>query len=108
MPLSSNSIFHFTKEKASLKGILEDNFKIHYRGESVTLGDQRRVFYVPMVSFCDIPLSEIKKHIANYGAYGIGLTKEWAMRNGLIQFFTWKPIHIYQTAIARRSTNTCS
>lgn len=83
MPLSSNSIIHFTKKKAHLKGILEDNFHISYCSETVTFGPKNWSFHAPMVSFCDIPLSEVKNHIEKYGAYGIGLTKEWASRKCL-------------------------
>jgi hypothetical protein len=80
MGLSSNSIIHFTKSKESLKGILRDNFKISYCLESIYFDDNPLEYAVPMVSFCDIPLSEVKQHITKYGAYGIGLTKEWASR----------------------------
>lgn len=83
MPLSSNTIIHLTREKASLQGILENNFRIHYCKETVALDHETYVMRVPMVSFCDIPLSEIKDHIEKYGCYGIGLTKAWAVRNGL-------------------------
>ena len=83
MGLSSNSIIHFTKEKEFLIGILQNNFKIHYCLEKLFIGDGSLEFAVPMVSFCDIPLSEVKIHLENYGPYGIGLTKEWAARQKL-------------------------
>lgn len=83
MSLSSNSIIHFTNIKDSLKGILTDNFKLAYCKEEITLGDKTIPFAVPMVSFCDIPLSQVKQHITKYGAYGIGLTKAWAERQKL-------------------------
>lgn len=82
MALSSNSIIHFTKTSDALKGILQDNFKIKYCVEEVMLASQLN-YAAPMVSFCDIPLSQIKDHIGKYGAYGIGLTKEWAQKNKL-------------------------
>lgn len=83
MPLSSSSIIHFTKTSESILGILENNFKLFYCREKIFFSDGPVDFRVPMVSFCDIPLSEIKDHISKYGRYGIGLTKEWAERKGL-------------------------
>jgi len=38
---------------------------------------------VPMVCFCDIPLSQIEKHVDFYGKYGVGLRKEWAISQKL-------------------------
>jgi len=83
MPLSSNSLIHFTDQKDALKGILEDNFKIFNCMETLKVGSVEIPYIVPMVSFCDIPLSEIKNHIERYGNYGIGMTKDWANRQGL-------------------------
>jgi hypothetical protein len=82
MPLSSNTIIHFTQTSEALKGILQSNFKIKYCQENVNLQSELN-YAAPMVSFCDIPLSQIKDHIGKYGAYGIGLTKEWAQKNKL-------------------------
>jgi hypothetical protein len=83
MAISSSSIIHFTRTKAALKGILKDNFKVKFCLETVCLVDNPVSHAFPMVSFCDIPLSQVKEHIDKYGSYGIGLTKEWAKREGL-------------------------
>ncbi|MBY0541169.1 MAG: hypothetical protein K2P52_07140 [Campylobacterales bacterium] len=83
MSLSSNSVIHFTNDINSLKGILRDNFKITFCNEKIILDASTIKIQVPMVSFCDIPLSKIKEHIGKYGNYGIGLTKEWAQRKRL-------------------------
>lgn len=82
MGLSSNSIIHFTKTSESLKGILQENFKVKFCLEMINLETELN-YAAPMVSFCDIPLSQVKEHIGKYGAYGIGLTKEWAQKNKL-------------------------
>jgi hypothetical protein len=37
----------------------------------------------PMVCFCDIPLSRIDDHVGFYGSFGIGVTRRWAISNGL-------------------------
>jgi hypothetical protein len=83
MPLSSNSLIHLTEKRESLVGILQNNFRIFYCLESIETNGRSFYGAVPMVSFCDIPLSEIKNHIDNYGAYGIGLKKSWAKEKGL-------------------------
>jgi hypothetical protein len=84
MGLSSNSLIHFTNTKENLRGILTENFKIKYCFEETIFDTSDSVKYaVPMVSFCDIPFSEVKKHLSNYGPYGIGFTKEWATKNKL-------------------------
>jgi len=38
---------------------------------------------IPMVCFCDIPLSQITNHSKQYGNYGIGLEKKWGKKRGV-------------------------
>lgn len=83
MALSSNTLIHFTSTKDALKGILTENFKIKYCQEKIYLYNKNPKLHVPMISFCDIPLSQIKNHISNYGHYGVGLSRAWALRNRL-------------------------
>ncbi len=85
MALSSSTLFHFTDRIEGLISILTDEFRPHYALED--LGDvfgrpsDRRdpVLGIPMVCFCDIPLSQTARHMQTYGNYAIGLTKGWAM-----------------------------
>jgi hypothetical protein len=100
--LSSNTLFHFTPSLVNLLGILSHNFKPRYCLENTeyfgnTQFNDLEMAY-PMVCFCDIPLSKIKKHLGDYGDYGIGLTKEWGFRKNL------SPI-MYTTPDARTSLN---
>lgn len=83
MALSSNSLIHFTNSKEALIGILTDNFKIKYCLEKILTPTGSMSLAVPMVSFCDIPMSQIKEHIGKYGPYGIGLSQEWGRSKGL-------------------------
>jgi len=83
MGLSSNSLIHFTKDFSSIKGILTDNFKIRYCREKINTKEDVLDILVPMVSFCDIPFSQIVNHIQSYGCYGVGLSKKWAESKGL-------------------------
>ena len=75
-------LFHFTN-KEGLFGLLESTFKVSYAREKIIGKNSTREIGVPMVSFCDLKLSELKSHMNDYGVYGIGLTKEWALKNSL-------------------------
>ncbi len=93
MPLSSNTLFHFTNSPLHLYNILRSDFIPHYSLEYDVL--------VPMVCFCDIPLSQVKNHVDLYGGYGIGLTKEWGIRNHLNPV-----IYLERRSILKRTFNT--
>lgn len=82
MALYPNILFHFTT-KQSLYGILDSTFRVSYARERILGGSKLKEFAVPMVSFSDLRLSELKDNIRTYGKFGIGLTKEWAINKGL-------------------------
>ena len=85
--ISSNSLFHFTPEFKYLIDIFKRGFQPRYCQENIKLNDHRsfRGFNtgVPMTCFCDISLSQISNHIQTYGNYGIGMKKEWGIKNRL-------------------------
>ncbi|MHA3099115.1 abortive infection system antitoxin AbiGi family protein [Acinetobacter brisouii] len=79
-----STIFHFTDEYCSLINILKLlHFKLSYAREHIDFGNETRNFSVPMVSFCDLRIRETLPHIEKYGNFGIGLSKEWAIKSRL-------------------------
>jgi len=95
MAISANVLFHVTPSLENLKNILSEGFRVHYCKETFSSdwiiaqnaeqdSQNAEGNYVPMVSFSDIPLSEIKAHFDKYKSkYAIGLSKEWAISTGL-------------------------
>lgn len=83
MAISTNSIIHYTNSYKALTSILKEGFRIKYCLECLKLHDNASSAAHPMVSFCDIPLSDSTQHFAAYGRFGIGLSKAWAIAKGV-------------------------
>src|ERR1039458_5453401 len=85
--LSANTLFHFTGSFENLVNIIQKGFEPHYSMEDFSIFDDLLPPYneiaIPMVSFCDIPLSSISKHIETYGPFGLGLSKVWGKMRGV-------------------------
>jgi hypothetical protein len=85
--ISANTLFHFTSSQEYLINILEHTFRPRYCWENPPTSNKAidttvpPALLLPMVCFCDIPLSQIKDHVGTYGRYAIGLTKEWGIEN---------------------------
>ncbi|MBK6932270.1 MAG: hypothetical protein IPH12_15970 [Saprospirales bacterium] len=94
--ISSNSLFHFTSKLKYLKAILQEGFCPRYCLENFDTfkflsGEDSMEMAVPMVCFCDIPLSKVKTHVQMYGSYGVGLSKSWGNQAGISPLFYISP-----------------
>ncbi|EGQ8028968.1 abortive infection system antitoxin AbiGi family protein [Vibrio vulnificus] len=85
MKSKSASLFHFTPKMEYLISILKNGFYPRFCLEDSSLMDWYKHDYIaiPMVCFCDIPLSKISEHTGFYGSYGIGLKRDWGNECGL-------------------------
>lgn len=82
MNVYSNAFFHRTNKLTKLCSIIENGFQCFYCKEEIFLGNNQYSYIgIPMVSFCDIPLSHIEA--STYGKFGIAMTRRWAKRRFL-------------------------
>lgn len=80
--IRTSSLFHYTTLD-SLKQILSEGIIPNYCKEDLSTDNIKCVLGIPMVCFCDIPLTRVSEFTAHYGQYAIGLKKEYAIQHGL-------------------------
>lgn len=81
--IRTSSLFHFTGKLYNLKNILTEGIKPNYCLEDFEITNYNLKVGIPMVSFCDIPLTRITNFTKRYNEYAIGLSKEWGIRNNI-------------------------
>lgn len=81
----TSSIFRFCNDRNMLQKYLETGIYPNYCEENLTCDELGvdLVIGIPMASFCDIPMTLLSEHYSRYGEYGIGLSKDWALANGI-------------------------
>jgi hypothetical protein len=103
--ISANTLFHFTDSFEKLAGICSHDFYPCYclEDQSYLVPDHLPQYAaIPMVCFCDVPLSQINYHTATYGYYCIGLAKEWGQKNGINPIMYSLP-NSYSTLLLKQS-----
>ncbi|MBQ2292440.1 MAG: hypothetical protein II245_02060 [Bacteroidaceae bacterium] len=96
-PINASSLLHFTKTMDALKGILEKGFRFSYCCEDVSSTINMNELHpvganffrpslhinkhiaIPMICFCDIPLTRAKAHSDTYGKFIVGIDKNMAL-----------------------------
>lgn len=74
----SSSLFHFTEDMAVYKLILSNGLRLSYSYESLSDKDG---YLIPMICFCDIPLTCLGTHRRIYGKLGIGFSKDYLRKD---------------------------
>lgn len=96
MNVSTQSLFHYTSFE-NLLGIIDNGFKYSNFEEDLPFTMPEGSFFakfnetdliryyqhIASVCFCDLPFDRIEDHRNQYGQYCIGMSKEWAMKNGV-------------------------
>lgn len=89
---NASSLFHFTSEFETLKSIISDGlmFSYSYEEHDFTSLQQENLpdfkgIAMPMICFCNTPLSRVENHSRVYGKYFVAFDKEFVMD-------LWNPI----------------
>lgn len=82
MGLSSNVLWHQTNKKGLLGIIKSKKLYYSYSLEGLLANENYLGIAFPMISLCDLPLSEFSEGKWAYGNYAIGLSRHWGMKNG--------------------------
>lgn len=92
MGLSSGALLHQT-DYDGLRAILRGStFLISYSLEDIyCFGGDHYSAAFPMVSFSDIPFSELGSHLGKYGNFTIGMKRDWAMKTGFTPVCYYDP-----------------
>lgn len=82
MNVNAPFFLHFTKKKQIFKKILVHglrySYSCEYRPETIVDSSSihaKNVIIIPMICFCDIPLSRTLKHRKKYGNFALGIDK---------------------------------
>lgn len=96
-PIKASSLLHFTSKLSALKSILRNGFRFSYAFENYprevinnelhpesssefrTRDNSLIGIAIPMICFCDIPLTRAYSHAKRYGEYILGIDKNVAI-----------------------------
>lgn len=83
MSYRTQSLFHYTQSIDSIMSIIHSMRLIpNYCKEDLSTDVNENYYWgIPMVCFCDIPLSKAQELRDNYGQYAIAFDKNWGIRN---------------------------
>lgn len=104
MPVSANTLFHFTRKDVLLK-ILESGgfwpqYSLEHFKNALPATSNYISAYIPMVCFCDLKLTQISddtisKHTKYFGNFGIGFKKNWGIKHNISPV-----VYVHQNSVA--------
>lgn len=81
MGLSSTVLWHQTKRDAFFKILSSRRLYYSYSQEFVLTKNPDNPIAFPMISLCDLPLSEFASNNWTYGDFAIGFSQNWGSKN---------------------------